>query len=409
MNMTVHKGKLFCGMATSMEKDRFSGKSSYVFVKESADAAWKLDVDFGPGTSRVGVMESVNFEFDAKGREIPNGPVALLVAFTLKLGRESSVLQARIRDDDSGKWLTVDLPTPRAVGPNVRCVALHRDRATGGQFLFVGASPAPLGIVKGAYDPEAPGKIRWFPEVELESISVRQPGSRGKWFGMASVDGKLFASSAQQIFRRIDGPTSRWIQVASFSRQDNIDSAPPRGLTAVPVIKGADAWKEPEMLLFSAAGQMWRMRTPDHPEEEHTLQMELDIISEASTRMNDLVVFAEGAFNHIRFCPEQGGFWPIGFQVVFGTEGVKPRERDRQSYRLKPQAWYLLRDTHGAYSLEKIEDGDRTLFLARDFEISPFGDHALYVCGFNGSYFKGSLGTAWVYRRAFRHTERSPQ
>jgi hypothetical protein len=288
-------------------------------------------------------------------------------------------------------------------------MALHRDRATGGQFLFVGASPTPLGIVKGAYDPGTPGKIRWFPEVELESISGKQPGSRGKWFGMASVDGKLFASSARQIFRRIDGPTSRWIQVASFSRQDNIDSAPPRGLTAVPVIKGADAWKEPEMLLFSAAGRMWRMRAPDNPEDEHTLQMELDIISEASTHMNDLVVFAEGAFNRLRFCPEQGGFWPIGFQVVFGTEGVKPRERDRQSYRLKPQAWYLLRDTHGVYSLEKIEDGNRTLFLARDFEISPFGDHALYACGFNGSYFKGSLGTAWVYRRVFRPTDSGPQ
>jgi hypothetical protein len=119
MNMTVHKGRLYCGMATSMEKDRFSGRSSYVFVKESVDTGWKFDVDFGPGTSRVGVTKSVNFAFDAQGHEITNGPAAILVAFTSKVGRESSALQARIRDDDSRKWLTVDLPTPRAVGPNV--------------------------------------------------------------------------------------------------------------------------------------------------------------------------------------------------------------------------------------------------------------------------------------------------
>ena len=127
---------------------------------------------------------------------------------------------------------------PRAVAPNVRCMALHRDQTTNAQFLFVGASPAPLGIVKGAYDPEAPGKIRWFPEVELESLSRKGRGGRGKWFGMASVNRSLFASSARRIFRRIDDPEARWIKVASFSAEERIESAPPRGLTAVPVPKG---------------------------------------------------------------------------------------------------------------------------------------------------------------------------
>jgi hypothetical protein len=99
MNMTVHRGRLYCGMATSMEKDRFSGKSSYVFVKESADTAWKLDVDFGPGTARVGVMESVNFEFDAKGREIPNGPVAILYATLYGMEKEAGLIPEGSKPD----------------------------------------------------------------------------------------------------------------------------------------------------------------------------------------------------------------------------------------------------------------------------------------------------------------------
>jgi acetyl esterase/lipase len=398
MNLAAHKGRLYCGMATSMEKDRFSGKRSYVYVKESADSEWKLDANFGPGTSRVGAMESIRFEFDAQGREIPGGPIDVLVAFTLRLGRGENTLQARIRDDDSGRWLTVDLPTPPTTTPNVRCMALHCDQLTGGQYLFVGASPAPLGIVKGAYDPQAPGRIRWFSDVELEALSGDR-GSRGKWFGMASVNGHLFASSARRIFRRVDGPESHWIEVAHFSsEQHNIDSAPPRGLTAVPVPNGVAHWAENEMLLFSAGGQMWRMRVPDNPAHDHTLQVELNITSEIGKHTDDLAVFTEGAFNRLRFYPEQGGFWPIGFQVVYGVEGHTPRQRDPNSYRLKPQAWYLLRDTSGSYSLEKIEDDQRTLFLARDFEVSPFGDRMLYACGYNGSYFKGSLGTAWIYR-----------
>ena len=398
MNLAAHKGKLYCGMATSMEKDRFSGKRSYVFVRESTEGDWKLDADFGPRTSRVGAMSSVRFEFNMKGERIPDGPVEVLVAFTLQLGQEESALQARILDDSTGKWLTVDLPTPHAVSPNVRCMAIHRDQKTGVQYLFVGASPDPLGIVKGVYDPEATGKIRWFPEVELVSNSASKRGSRGKWFGMASVDGKLFVSSARQIFRRIDGPQVRWVKVGHFSPDTvNLDSAPPRGLTAVPVPAGDSDWPEPEMLLFSAGGQMWRMRVPDDPSTEHTLKKELDIIAKVSAFTKDNVVFAEGAFNPIRFCKEQGGFWPIGFQVVYGVEGLEPRQRNPDSYRLKPQAWYLRRDTGGAYILEKIEEHGRTLFLARDFEISPFGDQALYACGYNGSYFKGSLGSAWVY------------
>jgi acetyl esterase/lipase len=401
MNLASHKGKLYCGMATSMEKDLFSGKSSYVYVKESADSKWIMDADFGPGTSRVGAMESIQFEFDAQGRKIPVGPVDVLVAFTLRLGRGEDTLQARIRDDDSGKWLTIDLPTPPAATPNVRCMALHRDQVTGGQHLFVCASPAPLGIVKGAYDPQAPGRIRWSSEVELEALSGKR-SSRGKWFGMATVNGHLFVSSARRIFRRVDGPESRWVEVAYFSSErDNIDSAPPRGLTAVPVPKGLDDWTENEMLLFSAGGQMWRMRVPEISTGDHTRKMEFNITSKIAKHTNDLAVFTEGAFNRLRFYPEQGGFWPVGFQVVYGVEGRTPKQRDPDSYRLKPQAWYLLRDTTGSYSLEKIEDGQRTLFLARDFEISPFGDQMLYACGYNGSYFKGSLGTAWIFRRSF--------
>jgi hypothetical protein len=43
---------------------------------------------------------------------------------------------------------------------------------------------------------------------------------------------------------------------------------------------------------------------------------------------------------------------------------------------------------------------DANLFLARVSKFSPFADGmgVLYVCGFNSSYRKGPLGTAWIYK-----------
>jgi hypothetical protein len=49
------------------------------------------------------------------------------------------------------------------------------------------------------------------------------------------------------------------------------------------------------------------------------------------------------------------------------------------------------------------------LYLARDFLPSPFPTEkgVLYACGYNGSYFKGSLGTAWIYRGTIKSPVKS--
>ncbi len=145
MQIVVHRGKLFCGMATSFERDRYSGNSSYIYSKASADARWKLEVDFGPGTSRVGQLFSARFQNDGDGRPSEGGPQEILVAFTMGLaGRRGEMpLQMRVRDDATARWLTVDLPTPKVAGSNVREVWLHRDSVTGADLLFVGAIRLP--------------------------------------------------------------------------------------------------------------------------------------------------------------------------------------------------------------------------------------------------------------------------
>jgi acetyl esterase/lipase len=402
MQLVVHRGRLFCGMATSFERDRYSRSSSYIFSKAAADAPWELKVDFGPGTSRVGQLFSARFENDGDGQPIAGGPQEILVAFTMSLAGRRGVLplQMRVRDDATGRWLTVDLPTPKVAGSNVREVWLHRDSVTGADLLFVGANPSPLGIFVGSYDPTAPGRIRWKTTPEIAA-----QGRRGtsKWFGMATVNGAMFASDVDSVFRRVDGPRPRWVRVLQFPRGVGDEGgAEVRGLTAVPNPQSLTGWPEEKMLVLATQMKIWRMRVPADADETHDHAVELDLLPWLSQRLGEPVIFAESAFN--RLTPFQTAsnatpLWPVGFQVIYPVPGKKLSRRDPGSYRLKDDAWFLLRDAQANYTLHRI-DSDARLFLARDFKPSPFVNesHILYACGYNGSHFKGSLGTAWIFK-----------
>ena len=402
MQLVVHRGRLFCGMATSFERDRYSRSSSYIYSKAGAAAPWKLEVDFGPGTSRVGQLFSARFENDGDGRPIEGGPHEILVAFTMNLaGRRGEFpLQMRVRDDATDRWLTVDLPTPKVAGSNVREVWLHRDGITGADLLFVGANPSPLGIFVGSYDPAVPGRIRWRTTPEIAAHGRR---GTSKWFGMATVNGALFASDVDSVFRRVDGPQPRWVRVLQFPRGVGDEGgAEVRGLTAVPNPQSLTGWPEEKMLVLATQMKIWRMRVPADADETHAHAVELDLLPWLGQRLGEPVVFAESAFNRLtpfQVTSDTAPMWPIGFQVVYPVPGKKLSNRDPESYRLKDDAWFLLRDAQARYTLHRI-DSDARLFLALDFKPSPFASesHILYACGYNGSHFKGSLGTAWVYR-----------
>jgi arylsulfatase A-like enzyme/acetyl esterase/lipase len=401
MQLVVHRDMLFCGMATSFERDRYSRGSSYIYSKASK-APWKLEADFGPGTSRVGQMFSARFERDGTGKPLAGGPKQVLVAFTMNGGRldgEPTPLQMRVRDDATGKWETVALPTPKVADSNVRELWLHRDAVTGADLLFVCANPSPLGIYRGSFDETAPARIRWHAEPEIKA-----QGRRGtsKWFGMATVNGVLLASDVDSVYRREDGPNPRWTKVVQFPRGvGNEGGAEVRGLTAVPNPKALTNWSEKEMLLLAVQMKLWRLRVPEKPDAKHDQVAELELVPWLGKRLGEPVVFAESAFNRLtpfRPSPDAAPVWPIGFQVVYPVPGKTLSNQDPESYRLKDEAWFLLRDEKANYTLHRIES-DRRLFLARDFKPSPFPEepHTLYACGYNGSYFKGSLGTAWIY------------
>jgi len=296
----------------------------------------------------------------------------------------------------------------------VREMIVHRDRVTGADLLMVAASPEPLGIYSGAYDASSPDGMRWSDEPEVSAQGRRDGAS--KWFGMAVVNGFLLAANTRDIYRRVDGPQPRWVKVAEFGFAGDIGNTEIRGLTAVPNPAEATGWPEQEVLFFTSRMKLWRMRVPESSNAEHTRQVEFDMVPYLSERTRREVVFAEAAFNRLPVFRPSGKaepVWPVGFQLVYGVPGKRPTQRDPSSYELTHEAFYFLRDQRGRYTLHTIvdpADPARRLFLARDFEPSPFPaeDHVLYAGGFNGSYFKGSFGTAWVYRGEFGAKDNEP-
>ena len=232
----------------------------------------------------------------------------------------------------------------------------------------------------------------------------------GKWFGIAEVNGVLLASNGRSIYRRIDGSAPRWVPVAEFPPAGASGNPEVRGLTAVPNVPERTKWVEREMLFCSTQGKLWRMRVPPVIETEHSLQEELDMRSFLSRQLGRPVLYAEAAFNRLRKFSLPGGveaFQPIGVQFVYGTGSFREQRRKLRRRGLDPasdivpkKAYYLLRSPRGEYTLRWILDPtepERVLFVARDFEVSPFPgeENVLYAGGFNGSFFKGSLGTAW--------------
>ncbi|MCC6699793.1 MAG: hypothetical protein IT365_29490 [Candidatus Hydrogenedentes bacterium] len=152
-------------------------------------------------------MFSARFVNDEHGEPIASGSQDVLPAFTMSLARgtcERGPLQIRVRDDATGRWQTVALPTPKVAGSNVRELWLHRDahNVTGADLIFVAANYSPLGIYPVVYDPAARGRVRWRREPK---ITVRGQRDANKWFGMATVNGVLFASELNAIFRRVVG------------------------------------------------------------------------------------------------------------------------------------------------------------------------------------------------------------
>lgn len=395
LRLLAHDGKLFASLGywTDTPYGQPKGDEPWtgaqILVKEAADAPWRVDAAFGPEYLRVEGMISATFSTDAAGAPLVP-PVSLFIAGPSS--REQSA--AWTRDDVSGGWTKAAALRYRG---GIRSFCTHVDRATGIHYLFAGLSRGH--IMRGAYDPDAPGRLVFAPDAELSGT--------GRVMAMAEANGVLYAacgidSDDEQsggLFRRIDGPEPRWELVWRWPYklvEDKDEFEIMRGLTAVPDPLGGDH----EVIIGTCAypGVVYRV----DPTRNHEAVRELDIRQYFAEAWGVASLPGPCLSAYNRMVPATDP--ETGERVhLIGVCVIHPDQRDME---LRRSAWYLVRHADGSYAHGRVFDPDAPepnppagLVATRTMEVAPWDGRELYAGGYDGAANnRKNHNTAWIYR-----------
>ena len=312
----------------------------------------------------------------------------LLAASDIQGGKRESNIWTR--DDESDTWVKTTLPAGHDLRRSTRAIAVHNDRQTGVDRVFVAAGE--LGIYSGVHDGRLPGKIRWDEQAELGPVTIRP-------MSFVEANSSLYASAGVSVYRRKDGVNPAWEKVYSDGTREHWELGGIRGLTTVPSPGGAG-----KSIIFSHTDRIIRV----DPLDDHKATVELNIrlllqeswgtpipgsIIAAYSYMLPLTDPATGRTVHI-----------------MGVQGRTQRGGSDKEYRSDTYGgWYaggsyLIRESDQSYRLKEVngrwESGKPKLVAPRAFALSPFPEDAarhVYIGGFDCNFLP-ALDTAWIFR-----------
>ncbi len=389
VHLVTHQGRLYAGNGYWMDTRGYANIPwAQVIVLDSPDDNWRVDLALGPGHLRVTALKSVTFTTDAEGKPL-NKPVNLLLAASdIQAGKRESNIWTR--DDDNNTWAKTTLPAGHELRRSTRAFAVHRDRQTGIDRVFVAAG-AP-GIYSSVYDDTLPGKIRWDSQAELGPVTIRP-------MAFVEANDDLYASAGVSVYRRKDGICPTWEKVYSDGTREHWELGGIRGLTAVRSPVG-----DAQSILFSHTDRIIRI----DPLENHKATVELSIrklLQESWGAPVPGSIIAAYSYMFPLEDPNSGRTVHI-----MGVQGRIQRGPNNKRYRPDTYGgWYaggsyLIRESNQSYRLKEVdgrwESGKPKLVAPRAFAISPFPEDAgryIYIGGFDCNFFP-ALDTAWVFR-----------
>ena len=389
VHLVAHKGRLYAGNGYWMDTRGYANIPwAQVIVMDSPDGNWRVDLAMGPGHLRVTALKSVTFATDAKGEPLDKPVNLFLAASDIQTGKRKTNIWTR--DDDNNTWAKTTLPAGPELRRSTRAFAVHRDRQTGIDRVFVAAGAA--GIYSGVYDDTLPGKIRWDSQAELGPVTIRP-------MAFVEASGDLYASAGVSVYRRRDGARPTWEKVYSDGTREHWELGGIRGLTAVRSPVGAG-----QSILFSHTDRIIRVDPPD----DHKATVELNIRQLLEESWGTLVPGSIIAAYSYMLPLEDSA---TGRTVhIMGVQGRIQRGSKDQGYRANTYGgWYaggsyLIRESHQSYRLKEVngrwETGKPKLVAPRAFAISPFPGDAgryIYIGGFDCNFFP-ALDTAWIFR-----------
>ncbi len=385
MNMVAHGGKLYAG--TSVWKDDPGDGpvlGPQVLRLDSPKGRWQVDLNLSqlmddgtPRYLRISALTSVTFTTDVQGHAL-TPPVSMLLAAPADNAGTLSVFS---RDDTTGTWTEMDV-FPAGIPAGFRSFGFHHDTRTNVDRVFAGTGI--FGIFNGAYDPAAPGRIRWNPVPQL--IGLNRP------MAFAEVNNVLYVAIDPGIYARTDGALAHWDMVYQFT-DPPYQSDGLRGLTAVPSPSG-----DGDVLLESLEGYLGYVGYID-PAAGYTSTEELHFLPYFIRNWGGLTQpYVVAAYNDVT--PLQDPKTGETLELI-GLEAQSPVAGHANS------SWYLVRHLDGSYDLHEIppiatpENPDPSLFATRAIVLSPFPEDQgkiVYFGGYDASWDTTDHNTAWIYR-----------
>jgi choline-sulfatase len=395
LHLVAHKGRLFAGNSYWMDA-RKAGKRQYsqVLSLDGPKAVWKVDLELGAKQTRVTALSSLTFTSDGTGKAI-SPPVTLLLAGS------DGVQQSNIwtRNDAKDTWVKTTFQQGGQYKRSTRAFAMHRDRKTKIQRIFVAAGE--LGIYSGVYDATQPGKIRWDKKTEFQQVLVRP-------MAFAEANGRLYASSGTAIFVRVDGASPRWEKVFFEGTRQQWAMGGIRGLTPITSPDGNG-----KSILFSHLGRIVRL----DPLKDHKATVELKIpaivekhlgrsvkghILAAYSSMLPVTDPATGRTVHL-----------IGVQSQLVPGGEKAASSTGTFHGFYSGGAYLIREADQTYRVKEVNGrwmpGKPQLLAPRTYLVSPFegdGEH-VYFGGYDANFLP-AVDTAWIFRASLKTALRLP-
>jgi hypothetical protein len=406
MNTVFYKGRLYAGNAYGADNagaDPSPGPQ--LLVLDRAGGAWRQEHAFSemlPNGShrffRLSALKAVTLTTDAQGRKLQQPVSRLLVGLTTLLKDESAIYSW---DDENDAWVELHLPAN-----TVRAIGFYNDPTSGTDLVFAGGgTPNASGaIFSGAYDPTAPGEIRWKQEpADFEN----------RVMSFEKCNGHLYFSAKPSVYERQDGPNATWKKIYTYPQFDDTFASGIRGLTCIPKQDG-----DGEALLGVIEGGNNPAPGPGEvlriDPQTGTAVVEADIRGALTKLWHTELTWVIGAQNDIPTLrdPLSGEpFQIIGLSVQCH---LGPCPDDGGADR---SAWYVTRDSQARYALHEVRalgttvlDGVRGIALSRfpaeAGKVVYMGGHDVYPPAHcymgNPTGCRVDHNTAWIYRAGVR-------
>jgi hypothetical protein len=334
--LVPHKGSLYA--ATGQWQETSPITPPQIIRLDEARGNWQLEVEFPiDPVNRIAVacLEELHF------------PTANLTTLVCGFFGGSAVGVK----NKQGQWIVTRIGNGTG---QIRSFIAHKDNITSVDMAFAGSNQ---GIFSGVYDTVFPGEIQWAstPELDISGFPPMAGGHPERVMSFAELNGVLYATIGQRIFRRNDGGHSSWTSMWT-NPLPGISQSGLRGMTPV----NGNLW-------VGVEGTEGRIVSIDPGTGESTTKIDI-----SGPRHYYVIV----AYNDMCILP--------GGALLAGLDG-----------RETGPAHYLVLN-NGVWSEFAIPPvAPNPMVSCRTICASPFGDGNVYFGGYDCNN-KPAINTAWV-------------